>query len=515
MPYSISTLSRCPPSGVQKECQRVIHFIAHNEVFQMQDLNDEQKKSKLFVLVHGDESGQDPNQLSLNSLFLSGKQQFTHAFEREIVNITDDDASTNELLVLKEVLHRQKNVRFVVSEECISERFLSSSTLKGRKKVEGRTIKNNSELAKKNALKCIAYAKIWMNNGGKNELPSGQSWDDMYEHVFSEMDQHLKRITIDADAGDLSNQQIKARGGGAGESTTTSSSTTSSGLFPGWMVFVLYGPYGPEPRFEINWIQESPNDETHKHGGSRKEARKKQAEEDKKERGKGIGCDAVRWGRGMTFDQKAAAVTIAQREDLDVRRQYENDILGLQISVHNLIQQKGQQLKLMEMKGGSSSQTFEDDLAELHELDQKIRKANEEIDDLKKDASGKRQKTNPMVRSLLESLGGGNGNSNVKNEFHITGEASLLSSVLHPPPLSSVLTKPSTTTGGRIGSSDVQAGGTVTGDELSLTTGAALLRRSPTAMSTLTEDNEDYVEQEEDDEEDDSSSHAGRHKKPT
>jgi hypothetical protein len=31
----------------------------------MQDLNDEQKKSKLFVLVHGDEFGQDPNQLSL------------------------------------------------------------------------------------------------------------------------------------------------------------------------------------------------------------------------------------------------------------------------------------------------------------------------------------------------------------------------------------------------------------------------------------------------------------------
>jgi hypothetical protein len=64
-----------------------------------------------------------------------------------------------------------------------------------------------------------------------------------------------------------------------------------------------------------------------------------------------------------------------------LRRQYENDILGLQISVHNLIAQKGQHLKLMEMKGGSRSpQTFEDDLAKISELDQKIRKANEEID---------------------------------------------------------------------------------------------------------------------------------------
>jgi hypothetical protein len=55
MPYNISSLSHCPHSGVQKECQRVTHFIAHNEVFQMPYLNDEQKKGKLFVLVLGDE----------------------------------------------------------------------------------------------------------------------------------------------------------------------------------------------------------------------------------------------------------------------------------------------------------------------------------------------------------------------------------------------------------------------------------------------------------------------------
>ena len=71
MPYNIASLSRCPPSGVQKECQRVIHFIAHNEVYQMQDLTDEQQKCKLFALVHGDESGLDPNQMSLNSIFLA------------------------------------------------------------------------------------------------------------------------------------------------------------------------------------------------------------------------------------------------------------------------------------------------------------------------------------------------------------------------------------------------------------------------------------------------------------
>jgi hypothetical protein len=59
------------------------------------------RRASCLFLVHGDEFGQDPNQLSLNSLFLSGKQQFAHVFERETVHHGWCDASTNELLVLK------------------------------------------------------------------------------------------------------------------------------------------------------------------------------------------------------------------------------------------------------------------------------------------------------------------------------------------------------------------------------------------------------------------------------
>jgi hypothetical protein len=204
--------ARTPPSSVQKECQRVIHFIAHNEVYKMEELNDEQRKNKLFFLVHGD--GNDADLKSLNTLFLCGRKQFASVFFRESINVTDDDASTNEVLVLREELHWQKDVRYTVSRDCITADFISSSTLKGRKKVEGRTIKNNSELAKKNALKCIAFAKAWMN--GKDELPSGQSWDDMYEHVFAMMEQNLKGKTVGID------EQQEGKAGAGGESTSSS-----------------------------------------------------------------------------------------------------------------------------------------------------------------------------------------------------------------------------------------------------------------------------------------------------
>lgn len=216
------------------------------------------------MLVHGDPT--DDDRLSLNALFLSGKQQFAHAFDRETINVTDEDASTNKVLVLKEVLHRQKNVKFIVGKD-ITERLVSSSTLKRTNLVEGRTIKNNSELAKRNALKCIAYAKVWMK--GKNELPSGQSWDDLYEHVYSQMEQSIKRRV-----------EEKADNEAGEDATSINSCPIQSGLFPGWMVFVLFGPYGPEPRYHIEWIQESPDS---KMGHGRKEARRiKLEKEDKK-----------------------------------------------------------------------------------------------------------------------------------------------------------------------------------------------------------------------------------------
>jgi hypothetical protein len=185
--------------------------------------------------------------------------------------------------VLREELHRQKDVRYTVLRDCITADFIISSTLKGRKKVEARTIKNNSELAKKNALKCIAFAKAWMN--GKDELSSGQSWDDMYEHIFGMMEQHLKGKTIGID------EQQEGKAGAGGESTS-SNNTTANPLFPGWMVFVLYGPYGPNPRMCVEWLQESPNENNTKEQG-RMMACKGNEKRKCDERSKGIGNEPM------------------------------------------------------------------------------------------------------------------------------------------------------------------------------------------------------------------------------
>ena len=105
----------------------------------------------------------------------------------------------------------------------------------------------------------------------------------------------------------------------------------------------------------------------------------------------------------MTFDQKAMAVNIAQREDSDARRQHVQEIMELQIDIQNLINQKSQELKLMEMMGGSLTASFQENLVILAEIDGDIRKKTNEIEVLKQKGH-KRHKQNPMVQSLLHSI---------------------------------------------------------------------------------------------------------------
>jgi hypothetical protein len=84
----------------------------------------------------------------------------------------------------------------------------------------------------------------------------------------------------------------------------------------------------------------------------------------------------------MTFDQnKAMAATIAQREDSDARRQHVQEIMGLQIDIQNLINQKSQELKLMEMMGGSLYPVVSRKLSDtFEEIDGNIRKKTNKIE---------------------------------------------------------------------------------------------------------------------------------------
>ncbi len=85
------------------------------------------------------------------------------------------------------------------------------------------------------------YAKQWMK--GKSKLPRGKTWTDLYNHVHQQMVEHLQGPGED----DVDGKEVVV---------IDKSAQIQNGLFPGWMVFVLFGPYGPEPRSEIELLLE-------------------------------------------------------------------------------------------------------------------------------------------------------------------------------------------------------------------------------------------------------------------
>jgi len=80
-------------------------------------------------------------------------------FDVKTVNVTSKESEANERLVLKEALHQQHGVQYFAGIH-ITESVLRTSTFRGTKLVEGRTIQSQSEMAKRNAISVLLLPKF-------------------------------------------------------------------------------------------------------------------------------------------------------------------------------------------------------------------------------------------------------------------------------------------------------------------------------------------------------------------
>jgi hypothetical protein len=91
------------------------------------------------------------------------------------------------------------------------------------------------------------------------------------------------------------------------------------------------------------------------------------------------------------------AASIAQREDSEARKEFDSKLYS---EVNNLLKEKDQQMKLMEITGGLKNPNFNEYLATLKTLDCDIKNAKNQIEQLK----SQKRSSNPIVSSLLASL---------------------------------------------------------------------------------------------------------------
>jgi hypothetical protein len=143
-----------------------------------------------------------------------------------------------------------------------------------------------------------------------------------------------------------------------------------------------------------------------------------------------------------------------QPGDSEARREHDHEIQSLQIEISNLLKQKDQQIKLIEITGGQTSPLFDDYLDTLTTLDTEIKKVKGEIEQKK----AQKPKLSPIMSSLLASLSSSDVDSSKKR---------------------------------KISSSAGEPRSAITCAQVEVD----VMRRSPAAMSTLTEDSSGIEDQ--------------------
>ena len=102
-----------------------------------------------------------------------------------------------------------------------------------------------------------------------------------------------------------------------------------------------------------------------------------------------------------SFDQRVMAAAIVQREESDVGRRYDNDLMCLQLQIGNVMKKKSLHLRPMETKEGMQSDSYEYDLHIMKELDDnKVNQVNSEMQQMRE--SNKKRKQNPLIRNFID-----------------------------------------------------------------------------------------------------------------
>ena len=76
--------------------------------------------------------------------------------------------------------------RFVSGVDFTVESLSVPTKVRIAEKITGRNIYDLAILSFRNIKKAMALATEWLNNG---DLPSGQTWDDLYSHLYLKSDE--------------------------------------------------------------------------------------------------------------------------------------------------------------------------------------------------------------------------------------------------------------------------------------------------------------------------------------
>jgi len=315
-----------------KEFQSFVAFCCYSKMVESgEDYNIGQQHNELSRLYHGmmDDAGKrTSDDVSYAEQSVMGINQFKGLFDKVdiAVNEASNSSNTNTFNnVLKHTLHREGPYKCIVANANsvsgeLSLKLISSSTYKGDKEIEGRTILRRAQDVMANGRKALAVAMHHDSPYRHGTLPSGHCLADYHDYILEHMEKLLKGqppISVEdtgrdrhTDNEDIPTQTMLPNATAVDVSSTGTKHprTNRDFIFRGWMVFALLGfivPDGMEQyKTQLFNLQNPP-------GGTdngRKKARKEQAK-----KASGVRNDNAEGDRGVSTQQQIQLASLANQ----------------------------------------------------------------------------------------------------------------------------------------------------------------------------------------------------------
>ena len=220
--------------AVAKECQALIAFGCLEILLTRGSMTTIQQEEFMYKIFHGSPS--DPQIVIQMNQFIDGEGKYACLYE------TQDESEIGSVKKLRKELTREPTTTYIVArvkndtdinQNVVTEELLQRKFPNSEARISGRTLKNKADQVLANCKVGISIGKSMFDSN--NMLPSGKNGEDYFNHVLSGM---YKKLASSEDREKVLSEKRKP-----------------DWIFPGYMVFVAFGPLAIDEKFQSNLMK--------------------------------------------------------------------------------------------------------------------------------------------------------------------------------------------------------------------------------------------------------------------
>ena len=361
------------PANLVKNIRAVAALVTYDLLTRQNSMKQEDQYRFCYNAFHGNK---DRNISSQVDLLLQGHRYYSLLYDiKSKGQVTDRDANVNQNptpdnnhteFVIKEHFGGNGSC-FVKGKHFNKESLVAPTKARKNEKVTGRNILDLALTVIQNVKKGCAMADEFMDNG---QLPSGKSWDDLYQHILSR-------------SGEISKER---------------------GPYTGWIALELLTKYNEDGENVISVL-------TSDGSIGEDESRSTYREKDKAQRGleRNVAVGSKDDGfveRGLSLQNRLHVIKMAQMEDDKVNSITQLAIANADRQLQNLLEERKQSIELAKAICPEFDRLNEYWIA-VNDLTSQINKKKESVNELNVERAVTLKKHNHssiLANKLLSSL---------------------------------------------------------------------------------------------------------------